>query len=147
MKRIPLTQGLFALVDDEDYDRILSYHPRWHTHNGPYTNYAAAVTSSRYMMLMHRLILSTPFDMVVDHLDGDGLNNQRYNIRNVTHQANDGNRHRQKNNTSGKIGVNSPYPGSWQAYIHRSGKKHHLGSFSTFDEAVAARIAAEQESK
>jgi hypothetical protein len=96
---------------------------------------------------MHRLILTTPFDMVVDHLDGNGLNNQRCNIRNVVHQANDANRHRQKNNKSGKIGVHSPYPGKWHAYIHREGRRQHLGSFSSFNEAVAARIAAEQELK
>jgi hypothetical protein len=79
MKQIPLTQGLFALVDDEDLDMILSFNPVWHATWHRHTFYARAVHShsNHSIMRMHRLILATPSNMEVDHIDRNGLNNQK----------------------------------------------------------------------
>lgn len=83
MKQIPLTQGKCALVDDEDYDHINRY--KWCAHDDgpPYREHWVAVrTGSRKMA---REILKAPKGMVVHHIDGDSLNNQKKNLLLITH--------------------------------------------------------------
>lgn len=82
----------------------------------------------------------------IDHIDHDPTNNRIANLRLVQHQANQRNASICKNNTSGVMGVSWYKAGSkWTAYIMVDGVKHHLGYFRAFDDAVAARRAAERE--
>ena len=90
MKRIPLTQGKFALVDDADYAWLSKF--RWHAHkdkNGVLW-YAERNDRTRKPKLvkMHREILNTPKGLVVDHRNCDGLDNRRVNIHTCTIQEN-----------------------------------------------------------
>lgn len=87
-KRIPLSQGLFATVDDADFDWLNQW--KWSalkTGKMRTTFYAVRMQqkgeyeSKRKMILMHRVIIGAPKGMVVDHRDGNGLNNRRRNIR------------------------------------------------------------------
>lgn len=143
MKFIPLTRGKYAIVDDEDYGELNKH--KWcalKKHDGRF--YAVRWTSRsvppRMMIKMHRHILGILgiFDrsVLVDHRDGDGLNNQRDNLR----QANSfQNAHNRKKRT----GVSSRYKGvtwckrdsNWRAFIGYGGKSISLGVFQ--DEAEA----------
>ena len=77
-KIIPLTKGKYALVDDEDYDRVMEYN--WNICN----NYA----ENNNMGYLHRFIMNPPYDMVVDHIDHDKLNCRKYNLRVCSQQDN-----------------------------------------------------------
>lgn len=84
MKEIKLTNGKFATVDDDDYEYLNKQ--KWCARKSHDTYYA--VSTNREKIIMHRLILNTPHGMVVDHIDHNGLNNQKSNIRNCTQKQN-----------------------------------------------------------
>lgn len=85
---------------------------------------------------MHRLILDAPKGMQVDHINGNGLNNRRENIRLCTHEQNSYNQ--QKPYGSSKYKGVCRKRGKWDAQIRASGKIIWLGSFATEDEAANA---------
>lgn len=83
---------------------------------------------------------------VIDHIDGDPKNNKWSNLRSVCQQDNSKNARRSKNNTSGAVGVVwNKQRSRWCASIHINYRKKHLGLFDKFEDAVAARKAAELE--
>jgi len=90
-REIPLSganpDSLCAIVDDEDYERASQH--RWFAHrvNGSLTVYAKA-TKRRETIYLHRLILGAGHSQIVDHVDGDGLNCRRLNLRFVSHSEN-----------------------------------------------------------
>jgi hypothetical protein len=89
MKLIPLTQELFAQVDDEDFKYLNQW--KWYAHRDGKTYYARRQISTkgiRKMLRMHREIMNTPESMEVDHRDHNGLNNQKSNLRNCTRRQN-----------------------------------------------------------
>jgi len=134
MKLIKLTRGLFAQVDDSDYDWLIEW--KWCALKVKHTYYAVRVVwPSKKMLLMHRVIMNTPEGVLTDHQDHNGLNCQRYNMRNATHSQN-----RMNSNPKGRskyLGVS--YDGNRPiAQIWTNGKKIHLGSFLT---EVAAALA------
>lgn len=95
----------------------------------------------------HRLILilfngPIPEGLDVDHIDGNGLNNRLANLRLVDRSTNNKNMIRRKDNTSGQVGVNFER-GAWRARIVMGKKCVQLGRFKSFEEACAARKAAE----
>lgn len=89
MKRIRLTQGKYALVDDEDYERVIAH--KWRAHKSGKTWYAET-GSGKDMVLMHRFILGTEEDRETDHRDGNGLHNWSDNLREATRTQNNRNR-------------------------------------------------------
>lgn len=98
--------------------------------------------------LAHRVIWAMHHgawpDGQIDHIDHDRMNNRIPNLRVVQHQENHRNTSHRKNNTSGVMGVSWYKAGDkWTAYIMVGGAKQHLGYFDNFDDAVAARKAAE----
>jgi len=104
-KSIPLTQGLFTIVDDEDYEFLNQF--KWYAwDNHGYGFYAAGHPDGEgSFALMHNLLLVRPLERHTDHRDGDGLNNQKANLRIVTNQQNQWNCRRQKNCKSRYKGV------------------------------------------
>lgn len=96
MKEIRLTRGLVALVDDEDFERVNAF--KWHAHYSGRTGkkvYAERTVyykgGGRDTIRMHRFILGLPprgRELVVDHRDGDGLNNQKSNLETITQEEN-----------------------------------------------------------
>lgn len=92
---------------------------------------------------MHRLIMNTPDGMVTDHIDGNGLNNQRKNLRICTHTENMANRKIHINNTSGYKGVTwSKQNNRWRSQIYLDSKNIFLGLFTDKEEAYKAYIKA-----
>lgn len=145
MKLIPLTQGKFAQVDDEDYDFLMQW--KWcavANGNSTYVARSYRISGKTIKVLMHRLILGlTDPKIFCDHKDINGLNNKKSNLRQCTHEENIRNRGIQANNTTGFKGVSlitSKYKDKvylyWAARIKISGKCQHLGMFKTKEEAA-----------
>lgn len=89
MKEIKLSQGKVALVDDEDYEYLNQW--EWHAAKNGNTYYAGRyfkINGKQTLIKMHRLIANTPDGLIVDHIDHNGLNNQKSNLRNCTPQEN-----------------------------------------------------------
>lgn len=135
MIEVPLANGRgVALVDDADAF-VLAH--GWHLNEWKGCRYAR---SSR-VGYMHRLLMEPGPGMTVDHIDGDGLNNQRSNLRVVTHAQNHQNRHRQAGRRSSHRGVSwHARRGRWLARCKVGGVEHFGGWFE--DELDAARAAA-----
>lgn len=144
MIRIPLTQGQFTVVDDEDFALISQY--KWYAqrqHTGKF--YAIHQThgphATRHAVFMHRLILKlAPEDKTqVDHRDRDTLNNRRENLRKATGSQNVANGGGRALDASGYRGITkSPIALSWQAHAMRDGISYNLGNFGSAEEAARA---------
>lgn len=131
MMQIKLTNGKVAFVDDKDYPTISQY--KWYYHKYRDKEYAKTYIN-RKKVSMHRLILGL-VGPEIDHRDGNGLNNQRFNLRYATKQQNAANRGPQRNNTSGFKGVTKNH-NNWKAQIKYNGEKIYLGTFKTKEEAA-----------
>jgi hypothetical protein len=134
MKTIPLTQGKEALVSNKDY----GYLQRWHWCAGRYRNglfYAVAHdyrNGRRVTVYMHRLIArrkGIALRWKVDHVDQNGLNNQRRNLRAATTRQNRVNCRLSRNNTSGFRGVGHDGRRDWRARIRVNNELIVLGRF------------------
>ena len=130
MKHIKLTQNKYAIVDDEDFEWLNS--SKWHLHN---RKYAATKIGGR-LVLMHRLIMSTPEDMHTDHINHNGLDNQRTNLKVCTHAENMANRSIQ----SGGVFWHSQR-GKWHVRIQWKKKRVSYGLYTTKKEALAVASA------
>jgi hypothetical protein len=130
---IPLTQNLFALVDAEDYEWLKDY--KWHvTRRGACgTAYAGRRERGR-LVLMHRQIMNPPKGMVVDHINGNGLDNRRCNLRICTQKQNVHNSRGRAGKKSRFLGV-SPAGDKWVAKVGGQ----YLGVFDDEVEAAKAR--------
>ncbi|WP_293000061.1 HNH endonuclease [Nevskia sp.] len=126
---IPLTKGFFALVDRQDEALVAAY--KWHVVEMPKHRYAATTVSGRRVQL-HRMLLDAPKGAVVDHINNNGLDNRRSNIRVCSASQNAWNSVFPR---AGKYkGVYSPKPG---IFVAKAGCKY-IGSFSTEIEAALA---------
>ncbi len=137
MKEIPLSQGKVALVDDEDYDYLMQW--KWHVLKKKNTYYAVRLTyegngKKRNSVRMHRLIMNTPPNMEVDHKDHNGLNCQKYNLRNCTIKQN--RRNKKASGRSRYIGVSINKRGYITSRIEKDNIHFYLGSFKTEEDAA-----------
>lgn len=140
MKFILLTQGLTTQVDDADFD-VLNCH-KWHAVKNGHSFYAARAfggSKCQIRLTMHAEIMQPRYPLIVDHIDGNGLNNTRMNLRIVTQRQNLQNRHHSKNT--------SEYPGvywnerrkKWVAQIRvPNTTQRHIGYFESEKDAYAA---------
>ena len=140
MKLIPLfSHGKFTKVDDEDFEFLSQW--RWTAKKGKHAWYAHRSQNNKTLYL-HRLLAQAPKGMDVDHRDGDGLNNQKSNLRVCTRSENALNRKElNKSNTSGISGVRwHKATKKWLAQITYGGKKIYLGLFNFKEDAAMAVI-------
>ncbi|MCP4651218.1 MAG: hypothetical protein GY853_14215 [PVC group bacterium] len=144
MKEIPLTQGKFALVDDEDFKWLMKSNWNLITPKGrKYAKTEKCTNKKRVCMYMHIEILKrhSTFKegMDTDHIDGNGINNQKRNLRVCEHNKNLFNRGKQQNNTSGYKGVTwSKVAKKWISQIWCNKNRMHLGLFVDKTEAAKA---------
>jgi len=127
MREIPVAGGYMAKVDDVDFPQLNK--SKWHIHRSGRNLYAVSRLGGRNEM-MHRVILCIKKgEGTVDHIDGDGLNNQRANLRIVSHSVNMRNRahHRVNKFALGTTECN----GSYKAQIWIDGKTRYIGIFKT----------------
>lgn len=149
MKEIKLTRGMFALVDDEDFEYLNQW--KWNAQKIRNNWYAVRTVWSsgnkRHGELMHRVLLKAKTAKeIVDHKDRNGLNNQKVNLRLCTVAQNCANRSPKKHSTSKYLGVCwIAGRGKWRADIKDSGKNKFLGQFDSEDAAANAYNAAAKE--
>lgn len=137
MKTIPLSKGHVTVVDVEDYDMLSKY--SWWIDAYGYALTTQKIYGRKKNIRMHRMILEPPADKVVDHIDGDPLNNQKSNLRIVSQKQNLRNSRTRHNNLSGYKGVGwyKNYK-KWQVRISVDGKQIHIGYFDDKHEAARA---------
>lgn len=139
MKTIKLTQGQVALVDDEDFNMLNKY--KWgatYMHTSWYVRRTYRAGEKELMQLIHRVIMNAPKGMMVDHIDHNGLNNQKSNLRLCTNAENARNRVVMKGGSSKYKGVSYVKKNvrRWKARIQANCKEKTLGSFHTELEAA-----------
>lgn len=142
MKTIPLTQNKVALVDDEDFEWLNQF--KWYA-SKQRNDYIAVrhcrcrFVERRYMIYMHRQIMSCPQDKQIDHINHNRLDNQRCNLRICTNAENHRNSKKIKNTTSTYKGVSWQRQNKkWQVKIKLNSKDIYLGCFDS--EIKAAQI-------
>lgn len=140
MKEIKLTQGLSTMVDDEDYEELNKH--KWCAHKDGNTFYAVKTirfNNVEKTIKMHRIIINTPHNMKTDHIDGNGLNNCKSNLRIVTNRQNGQNRH--ENKTSKYVGVYwHKRDKVWVSSIQINKKAYYLGYFTNEEDAHKAYL-------
>jgi hypothetical protein len=138
IRYIPLTRGKFAIVDAADYE-WLSKH-KWFANGNERTGfYAARWLPNHKMLLMHRAIMDPPKGMIVDHINGNPLNDRRSNLRICSRKQNARNTRGVRGTSSRFKGVHfHQWSGKWIASICYNGKQIYLGSFDNEIEAAKA---------
>jgi hypothetical protein len=144
-KEIQLTQGKVAIVDDDDFEYLNQW--KWFANKMKgkfYVGRSITVSKNKKIRIsMHRFIMKPEKCMVIDHLDGNPLNNQKNNLRICTRAENMRNYKLPVNNTSGFKGVYwHKITSKWMAYICFNNKIFHLGLFHVLKDAARAYNAA-----
>ena len=140
---IELTFGKYAIVDAQDYDRLSKY--KWFALERGRSLYAKTFLLNGKPLHMHRLVTSAPPHLVVDHINHNGLDNRKQNLRLCTHAQN-------QKNTRPRSGGTSKYKGvhwektkkKFRAKIMYNRKSIHLGYF---DDEIAAAKAYDKKAK
>ena len=147
VREIQLSQGQVALVDDEDYER-LSQCKWWAQYDKKGDRFYARchiLGTKNAIRRMHRVVCNAPPEMVVDHINGDGLDNRRANLRVCTQAENVRNAKPRKGATSRFKGVSwHKTTRKWQARITSGGTLIHLGLFTTEEKAHDAYCNASE---
>ena len=142
MKAIKLTRGMEALVDDEDFEKLNEH--KWYA-NKNYKNYYAfrgcTEGGKLHSVLMHRVVMNNPENMYIDHIDGNGLNNCKSNLRVVDNRLNQHNRKQIKTSIYTGVYRHKEYQ-KWVAQIRINKKMKGLGSFEYEIDAHNAYLKA-----
>lgn len=143
MKTINLTQNNSVIVNDIDYKNVGMF--KWRT-GGSRLLYAVREIwnkGNRYTEHMHRVILEKKIGRklikgeIAEHLNGNGLDNRRRNLRVGNQTLNLANSHIRIDNTSGHKGIYwDKSRNNWQAYINFNKKRYHLGRFKKKEDAI-----------
>lgn len=138
--RIPLTQGKFAKIDPEDYIWLAQF--RWHckiNKNSIYAVRSITISGRTKRIYMHRLIVNTPSHLLCDHINHNGLDNRKANLRNCTIKQNNANSRSAQSASSKYKGVSwNKRRKKWSAYIKKDGIQLNLGSFDNQIDAAKA---------
>jgi len=142
-RKIPLTQGCFAIVDPVDYPHLIKYKWRLCRTKGKHTLYAERsirkANGKFSRLLMHRqLIPDVPAGFVIDHINGSGLDNRRANLRLATVAQNAWNTKPRKSLTGLKGVSFAKDKNCWRSSIVVNGCRKHLGYFKSPADAARA---------
>lgn len=141
-KLIPLTKGKFAIVDEEDYDRINQH--KWYCSKGYACRTIWNHGENRFNIYMHCEIMKAADGFEIDHRDSRAvLDNRKSNLRQATHQQNMYNTRLRKDNSLGVKGVWwSERDGRFYSQITANGRRLSLGGYLHIEEAAGIRITA-----
>jgi hypothetical protein len=135
-KHIQLTKGLFATVDDDDYETLNQW--KWHASSHGHKWYALRGARSNRVR-MHRFIVNAENGMDVDHINGNTLDNRKSNLRICTHAENTRNRRGRSTNRSGYKGVYwCEEKQNWTVEVILNGKRAFRKQFKNLLDAVKA---------
>ncbi len=137
---IPLSRGKCTVVDTIDAE--VADRRSWYAVSANRRTFYACGKYKRVARFLHRIIserMGLPLDREIDHVDGDGLNNRRCNLRPATRAQNCRNVGVRSDNKSGYKGISRASRGlGWKAQIKCNGRSFSLGTFADIDSAVAA---------
>ncbi len=135
---IPLSQGLYALVDGKNYEWLMQW--KWFLHKGHSTDYARRHGIPRGKKIyMHRQIMNPPKGILIDHKNDTGLDNRESNLRECNSSQNIANSRGRKKKTSLFKGVSwNKRDCKWEAFIGYNKKKIRLGMFAQEKDAAKA---------
>ena len=141
MKRKPRTRflkikGKKVLIDEDDFPVISRL--TWHIDSGYATTTFITNNKKTYKIFMHRLILQSKRGYVVDHKNGNRLDNRKENLQYATHSQNSQNQKRKINKKSGFLGVEKVSQNSFRARLSLQGKKLNIGWFKSAKKAALA---------
>jgi hypothetical protein len=147
---VPLTMGYEATIDAADVPLIEAF--SWcadidRRADGTIKNVYAKCNVGggirKRRIMMHRLIFDGDGDKIIDHIDRNGLNNRKSNLRTATSSENQFNRGVGRNNKSGIKGVSfDKRSAKWSAQIHVQRRQYRLGLYGTIEEAAEAYASA-----
>ncbi|WP_218939868.1 AP2 domain-containing protein [Bacillus thuringiensis] len=130
-------KGKFTLVDIEDFEELSKY--KWSVSKCGYVIRGRLINGSSKCFRMHREIMNPSDDLVVDHINGDKLDNRRVNLRVCTVGENGRNRSKWSSSKSGFKGVSlSRRKGKWYTNINAHNKSRYIGTFDDVEEAARA---------
>lgn len=141
-KLIPLTQGKFAIVDDEDYERVSEF--KWYVHRkkNESTEYARAkktVDKKQYMLVLHRFVLMLKSgDGQVDHINRNGLDCRKSNLRKCTKSQNAANSKTRKPFRYKGVRYDGKYKKTYSVRITHNYKSEYVGRFDNEEDAARA---------
>jgi len=128
MKIIRLAHGKKTVVDDHIYPLVKDY--KWYPHKSSTNNYYARATIKGKKVLLHRLITECKKEFVIDHINGNGLDNRKKNLRMCLQKENMRNQKTNSRNTSGYKGVYYRKDRKkWTAQIRVNKRHKFLGYF------------------
>lgn len=138
---VSLTRGYEAIIDIADIGLVEGFN--WHAADGRYAVRNMTRGGNRVLISMHRAIICAPTNVEVDHINGNGFDNRRANLRLASRLENARNLRRSRRNSSGYKGVSwNERDKGWQAYIHLGGRNKNLGLFATPEAAHFAYTEA-----
>ena len=140
-RKITLSDGTVTLVDEDDYEALNQY--SWYKWRSGNNWYAVRTITVKYpkqqMFMMHRVVLEAPEGVMVDHINGNSLDNRRSNLRLCNNTQNQQNAKLRVDNKTGYKGVTQHKMfNKFQAKIKHNGKQIHLGLHDTVKEAAQA---------
>lgn len=138
IKLIPLTQGYSSIVDTEDYDLLIKHKWCVNINKNHKIKYAQSIIRDKFMS-MHRLIMNPPKSILVDHINGNGLDNRKCNLRLCSSMENQRNAKIRKNKISKYKGVDwHVCSNKWRARITINKKLIEIGYYKNEKEAAKA---------
>ncbi len=151
VRRIELSQGFVTVIDADDWDREFTVEfsrglwwsgricdRPWKALPKSHTTYASCTLAGNLDLRLHRVICNARLSECIDHIDHDGLNNRRSNLRLVTWASNAQNRQRNAGRELPKGVCFHKDSGKFEAYIRHGGRKIHLGLFPDYETAGRA---------
>jgi len=141
---IKLSQGKKAIIDERDKVAVLSHPWKWYCRKTRLGTYYAVAnirkeTGKKGLIFLHRFLIPVPKGKFVDHINGNGLDNRRSNLRIASTQQNTRNARKKKGTVSKYKGVSFHKQNkNWKSFITKDYKFIHLGSFKTEIEAAKA---------
>jgi hypothetical protein len=143
MKEITLYRGEITLVDDEDYDNLMTR--KWYTDSDGYAISTWKRGEGHVIVKLHRVVTNCPKGMVIDHINHDRLDNRKSNLRVCSIGQNVHNNRKRVKNKSGYKGVSwDTSRGKWISCLSFGGKFRNLGRF---DDIVEAAVAYDEAAK
>jgi hypothetical protein len=140
MKQIHLASGHVALIDDDDLERVSLY--KWRAQPHPTTVYVVAHGKPKGLRL-HRFVMNAPDGVIVDHINGNGLDCRKNNLRFATYSQNSQNSQRRRHSLSQYKGITwVPARQRWVAQIWINNRRERLGIFTNEIDAAKTYDAA-----
>lgn len=138
---IETTNHKMVTIDDADWPLVRQYNWYASKHHNVWYAHSTTRFNGRSHVKMHRLILAAKRGEQVDHINGDGLDNRRSNIRITDHAGNQQNQHKVRSR-SGHLNIVITRANTFQVVVKRGGFDIGCGTYKDIERAIAARRAA-----